>query len=197
MSGIYNLLLKLKNNSFYNKIPDITYNLPLSSFNFCPKCGSISLKYSDKSIWCRSCDFVMYFNSSTAVAGLIIKEEEILFTVRKHDPEAGKLDLPGGFVDPGETAEKAIVREIKEELNTDVSRTEYITSLSNNYEYKGVDYNTLDMFFYCDIKKYDDLIPNDDVFDFEFRSIKKLDIENDIGLNSIKNLFRLMKELAE
>lgn len=197
MSGIYKSLLEIRNYSSDKLIPDIKYSPPVSSFNFCPKCGSLSLKHSSKSIWCCSCDFVMFFNSSAAVAGIIEKDDEILFSIRKYEPMAGKLDLPGGFVDPGETAEKALIREIKEELNVDITNFEYITSLSNSYPYKGIEYNTLDMFFYCRLENTDLLIPNDDIVSFKFKAIKKLDIENDIGLESIKTLFRLIEKVSK
>ena len=70
---------------------------------------------------------------------------------RANDPGRGKLDLPGGFVDPKESAEAAIKREIKEELKIDIAEPRYLGSYPNIYEYGGVTYHTCDLFFYAKI----------------------------------------------
>ena len=57
--------------------------------------------------------------------------------------------MPGGFVDPKESAEYACYRELKEELNIeiDIQKLKFLMSLPNVYHYQGIDYNTLDLFF--------------------------------------------------
>ena len=46
--------------------------------------------------------------------------QKVLLVKRKNEPFQGKWALPGGFVDYGETVEQAAVREVKEELGSDV-----------------------------------------------------------------------------
>jgi NAD+ diphosphatase len=74
-----------------------------------------------------------------------------LFTVRNEDPDIGKLDLPGGFIDPKENAETAACREIKEELDLDILPYDlkYVTTSPNGYLYKNVPYRTMDLFYEC------------------------------------------------
>jgi len=86
-----------------------------------------------------------------AVAIVFTFEDKLLFTVRNIDPDKGKLDLPGGFIDPNETAEEAACREIKEELGLDLETSDlkYITTSPNNYLYKNVPYRTMDIFYEC------------------------------------------------
>lgn len=50
------------------------------------------------------------------VDGLIIERGRVLMEKRNHYPFAGYWVLPGGHVDYGETVEKAVIREMKEEL---------------------------------------------------------------------------------
>ena len=100
------------------------------NFRYCPKCSAAALRPSSpKSIRCSECGFEYFFNAAGAVAALIVNQNgELLVTVRAHDPHKGKLDLPGGFIDPGESAEHALAREIKEELNLDIEDMQYVAS---------------------------------------------------------------------
>lgn len=52
-----------------------------------------------------------------SVAGLLIREGLVLSVSRKNDQE--DLSLPGGKVEPGETPEEALVRELKEETGVE------------------------------------------------------------------------------
>ena len=70
---------------------------------------------------------------------------EILFTKRSVDPHKGMLDLPGGFVDIMESAENALVREIKEELNLNIEHFQYFMSSPNEYIFGGLSVFTLDL----------------------------------------------------
>ena len=80
---------------------------------------------------------------------VVICGDEILLTKRNQDPAKGKLDLAGGFTDPRESAEFTCFRELKEELDIeiDTEKLRFLMSLPNIYHYKGIDYNTLDLFF--------------------------------------------------
>ena len=53
----------------------------------------------------------------TVVGAAIIREGRVLSARRTAPPEAaGRWEFPGGKVDPGETPERALVRELAEEL---------------------------------------------------------------------------------
>jgi NADH pyrophosphatase NudC (nudix superfamily) len=125
----------------------------IKSFRFCPACGSSKVVKADfKKIYCQDCQFNLYFNSSAAVAVILYNEkDEILIATRAREPGIDLLDLPGGFVDPFETAEAAAIREIKEELCIDIKDLKYITSGWNLYPYNMVEYQTVDIGFSCKI----------------------------------------------
>ncbi|KRD81753.1 NUDIX hydrolase [Bacillus sp. Root147] len=56
------------------------------------------------------------------VMAAIIKDENRLLIAKRHskDPLGGKWEFPGGKIEPGETPQECLVREIKEELGVEV-----------------------------------------------------------------------------
>lgn len=164
-------------------------NFPIQVFKFCPRCGSARIKEASiRSMKCPDCGLDWYFNMAAAVAGLIFNEKgQLLLTIRAKDPGKGLLDLPGGFVDMGENAEQALRREIKEELDLEISSMDFSGSYPNQYLFSGVIYETLDLVFSCRVDNFDNLSARDDVAGFIFEYPDKIDIQ-EIGLQSIKQI---------
>lgn len=75
------------------------------------------------------------------VAALIKKNNDILIARRSTGDEnvLGKWEFPGGKVEPNETEEHAIEREIKEEFELDIKANKYITNNVCEYPTKIVD----------------------------------------------------------
>lgn len=164
---------------------------PKNVLKHCPKCGSIHFVYDQvRSFLCQECGFHYFINSSSAVAAIIENEkEEILLTIRAFDPAKGKLDLPGGFVDPMESAEDAVRREIKEELNLDVTTMKYLVSFPNEYVFKGFSVYTTDLAFICKVLNFDKISSNDDVSGYIFIKPDQIDF-NEISSESIKKIIK-------
>ncbi|MBN1821440.1 MAG: NUDIX domain-containing protein [Prolixibacteraceae bacterium] len=150
---------------------------PIKVLKFCPRCGSGDFPTeSERSFKCGECGFHFFINSSTAVAALIFNiKGELLFTRRAIEPHLGKLDLPGGFVDPGESAEEALIRELKEELGIKVEDLNYFASAPNEYIYSGFSVYTLDLAFFAEIESLDGLKPMDDISGYEFIKPENVD----------------------
>lgn len=146
-------------------------------FNFCPSCASKNIIFEDGRVFrCPDCGYVYYHNTAAATGCLIVVPdhgaakacgaaktggEKFVFLVRGKEPGKGKLDIPGGFVDPGEGALEGLYRELREEIGwmPPVPQCEnglqsglagvfkFFASFSNVYPYKGVNYNTCDLYF--------------------------------------------------
>ena len=119
-------------------------------FSLCPSCGSNSITYDGvKEYTCPSCGLDFFHNTAAAVGIFLEKKKSglFLFIRRARNPGKGLLDIPGGFVDPGESAEDALRREIREELDMELEDISYFVSYPNNYDYKGIIYATCDFFY--------------------------------------------------
>ncbi len=118
---------------------------------YCPRCAGKQILKEPRSFRCADCDFLFYINSGAATGVILLNKSKskALFVRRVTDPCAGMLDLPGGFLEPGETLEEGAIREISEELSLDLRPEDlrYLCSFPNTYHYKGTTYYTLDAFF--------------------------------------------------
>lgn len=71
---------------------------------------------------------------SIQVSAAIIKRgSEIFTTCRGYGDFKDMWEFPGGKVEPGETREEALIREIKEELELDIKISKYITTIDYDY----------------------------------------------------------------
>ena len=67
------------------------------------------------------------------VASIIHQDEKILATQRGYGEYKGLWEFPGGKMEPGETEEEAIVREIREELNVEIGVEKKICTVEYDY----------------------------------------------------------------
>lgn len=95
---------------------------------FCGRCGSpVMMKSDELAKYCPSCALVVYPRISPAVIVAVTKGDQILLA------HSGRFknkmySVLAGFVEPGETFEECIVREILEEVNISVYNIKYFGS---------------------------------------------------------------------
>jgi ADP-ribose pyrophosphatase YjhB (NUDIX family) len=139
--------------------------MELVMFTYCPACASKKILFTERRVFrCPECGF-LYYHNTAAATGCIISvpsqgdgaKERLVFLVRGKEPGKGKLDLPGGFIDPGEGALDGLYRELREEIGWTPPVPEgapltgvftLFASFPNVYPYKNIDYNTCDLYFY-------------------------------------------------
>lgn len=140
------------------------------------------------------------------VYGLIIKEDTILLIKKVGGPYDGKLDLPGGTIEWGETPETTLVRELKEEVGINVTSFELFDGNSTTFEWihKGELEKGHHLGFFYLIKGYNGNIKsninidnvNDDSKGAMFYNINELnknDLSN-IALLEIEKLGYVLKD---
>lgn len=71
--------------------------------------------------------------SIEVVAAIIVRDHQILATKRGYGDYENYWEFPGGKIEPGETKEAALIREIKEELEVAVSIDQYLCTIQYDY----------------------------------------------------------------
>ena len=71
--------------------------------------------------------------SIRVVAAIIERDGHIFATQRGYGNYKDWWEFPGGKIEPGETAEQALKREIKEELDTEISVGEHLITVEYDY----------------------------------------------------------------
>ena len=70
---------------------------------------------------CATCGFVDYVNPKIVTGSIVRHEGKILLCRRAIEPRVGYWTLPAGFMELGETAEQAAMREALEEANARIA----------------------------------------------------------------------------
>ena len=82
------------------------------------------------------------------VAAIIIHENKIFATQRGYGEFKDGWEFPGGKIEPGETPQEALVREIKEELDIEIEVKDFLETVEYDYPEFHL---SMDCFF-CTIK---------------------------------------------
>lgn len=148
---------------------------------FCHLCGSRYISSKQQPWHCSGCGNLSYLVSSpTAEIALFNEKGEVLLAKRGIEPNKGKYDLPGGFLNLDEIVEDAVVREVKEELGLehgiDYETPRFVLSwCGDSYRFSVETLHTLNMVFAAKLIGVPSITPQDDVAGFMFVSVEELD----------------------
>ena len=67
------------------------------------------------------------------VAAIIVENGRVFATQRGYGDFKDGWEFPGGKIEAGESPEQALVREIREELDTEISVDQYVTTVEWDY----------------------------------------------------------------
>lgn len=86
---------------------------------------------------CPACGWVFYNNPRPCVGALIVRDGRLLLGRRAGEPYRGWWDIPGGFMEAGETPEEALAREVLEETGLEVRSVRPFVALPDTYGPEG------------------------------------------------------------
>lgn len=99
---------------------------------YCPKCQN-KLDHKGNLAACGACGFNYYQNPAPCTVIMFYKDGQVLMGKRAIEPRINTWDLPGGFIEVGETAEEGAIREALEETGLEVKISKYLGSAPDIY----------------------------------------------------------------
>lgn len=123
--------------------------LPGVEPSFCQFCGGTLTPGAGGSDYvCGRCGRMTYLNSKPSACAVVIRNGQVLLVADKGS-DTPSWDVPGGFLLYGESPEDGLRREVREELNADISVGELLAAKVDTY---GVEsHYTLNLFFRAEL----------------------------------------------
>lgn len=155
---------------------------------YCRRCGESLIKEASYFV-CRNSHPI--FENPVPATGILFlnpNKDKVLLAVRALEPFKGMLDTPGGFIDPNESAEECIKREIQEELNLNSEQyinLSYLTSTYGLYPYKGEELPVISIIFTATLQNDTQIQSMDDVDSVKWFNIDKIPLDK-IGSQEAK-----------
>ena len=104
------------------------------NYKYCPNCKGLLEVYEGNHFRCSQCGFTIYRNPKPTASAIITDEENrVLLGKRSIVPSKGLWDVPGGFLELGESPEVGLRREIREELGVEIDILELLGFFMDTY----------------------------------------------------------------
>jgi ADP-ribose pyrophosphatase YjhB (NUDIX family) len=105
----------------------------LTGWRYCPRCAT-ELRVEPNHVACDACGFVHYAPYAPAVTAFVRGEDgRILLARRAFEPDAGKWDALGGFLEEGEEPIAGLERELREETSLECEVGDFVGAFVDTY----------------------------------------------------------------
>jgi NAD+ diphosphatase len=132
------------------------------NFRFCGRCGQPTIEQSgERAKLCTNCGLTNYPRLCPSIIVSVIKDDQILLARSDRFPD-GMYSVLAGFVEPGETLEECVRREVAEEVGIEVHNIQYIGS--QNWPFP----HSLMIGFTAEYLKGEISIDNDEIVDAQW-----------------------------
>jgi 8-oxo-dGTP diphosphatase len=160
----------------------------------CPRCAG-PLAIDGREAECGACGRRVYANPApTATAVIVDDDGSVLLARRVGDPGAGKWDLPGGFIEEGESALDSLRRELEEEAGVAIEPGELLAALPDRYGDEGI--FTINFYWLARISAGKPS-PSDDVAKLEWFAPDALPSEDEFAFRNTVEALRAWRACAE
>jgi NADH pyrophosphatase NudC (nudix superfamily) len=111
--------------------------------NYCPQCGTrLERRWvsadSRERLFCPACNAIRYQNPHILVSLMVTCGDKLLLCRRAHQPSLGAWTPPAGFMEQGETLERAAAREALEETGVSIDPEKLTLYAVTNLPQRGL-----------------------------------------------------------
>ncbi|QQS38930.1 NUDIX hydrolase [Candidatus Woesebacteria bacterium] len=145
-------------------------------YRYCPQCKN-KLDKKGPHFLCKECEVTIYTNPKPTACVFIVNKGKVLINKRAVPPKANTYDIPGGFLEPGESPSEAAIREIKEETGLTIKLLAIVGIYKEVYD----GYDLINIFYAGEILS-GKLTAADDVKDLAWVRIDQIP---KMGFNSV------------
>jgi ADP-ribose pyrophosphatase YjhB (NUDIX family) len=109
----------------------------VTGWRYCPRCAA-ELRHEGGHVECGACGFMWFAASFPTVSAFVFDDRgDILLARRAHDPDVGKWDAPGGFLEEGEDPIDGLRRELLEETGLEIDVRDFVGAFIDTYDGGG------------------------------------------------------------
>ncbi len=164
----------------------------LSGWKWCPLCRAglvLSLPEGDdkERLCCKSCGLIIYDNPAPCACAIVLKSGKVMLTRRAVEPSRGLWDLPGGYIEVGESPEETLARELLEETGLEIAITGLLGFFIDTYGDGGTD--TLNITYECEVISGSEA-PGSDVEEIRWFDPDNLPADEELAFRNTKEALR-------
>jgi 8-oxo-dGTP diphosphatase len=161
----------------------------LVGWKHCPRCAA-ALEHDGQSATCAVCGFSAYAGPEPTVSALVADDQgRILLARRKFEPEAGKWDLPGGFLDEREEPLDGLRRELREEAGIEIEPLDFAGVWADRYGGAEDAPATLNLYWHARIVSGEPT-PADDVAELRWFAAGEVPPDEEIAFRNVVQALR-------
>jgi 8-oxo-dGTP diphosphatase len=161
----------------------------LVGWKHCPRCAA-GVENDGRVATCGECGFTAYAGPEPTVSALVTCDDgRILLARRKFEPEAGKWDLPGGFLEEDEDPLDGLRRELREEAGVEIEPLEFAGVWADRYGNADDAAATLNLCWHARIVSGEPT-PADDVAEFGWFAVDHLPPDHEIAFRNVVQALR-------
>ena len=165
----------------------------VDDWRYCPRC-SANLTPAGERVACPKCGFVAHSNSEPTACALCLDDGgRILLVRRARDPDKGKWDLPGGFLEEAEHPLETLRRELVEETGLEIEPLEFVGAWMDRYGDGEDAPTTLNLYWTARIVAGDPR-PADDVDELAWFSPDQLPPDDQLAFRNVAQALRFWRE---
>ena len=138
------------------------------SNRFCGRCGEpMQSHQNDRAMVCPGCRLTNYPRLSPSIITLVHREDEVLLARNQRFP-AGMYSTLAGFVEPGESIETTVRREVREEVGVELKDVRYLGSQPWPFP------NSLMLGFHAEYSGGDIVLQEEEIADADWFPVREL-----------------------